>query len=644
MRRLTAIMFTDMVGFTALMQEDEHRAKSVRDRHRSALRESIESHGGEIVQFYGDGTLSVFDSAIEGVTAAVAAQRRLQQDPPIPVRIGIHIGDINHDEDGVYGDGVNVAARIQGLSVPGGVLVSGKVFDEIKNHPGLPATGLGRFELRNVAKPVRIFALTSSGLTVPDPKQMSPTAQRKKAIAVLPFVNMSTDPDNEYFSDGMTEDILAQVSHIGALAVVSHTSVKRYKGTNEPIAEIAAELNVGFVLEGSVRRAGDRVRIVAQLIDVSTDSHLWAETYDRDLTDVFAVQSDVAHSIADALEAELTEDEAAKLDMSSPPHIEAYELVLKGRFGLAAFTETSLRQAIDLYEAALDIQPDYPEAVAGLASAHYSLPFWSTFPPDQQAQRIATLASRAQGIDPSSAEAHFVVGSIEAAHGWNWEKATRELDEAIRLDPSSDQYRVLRALVEVFLGSLDNATKLALEARELNPGDAFADQSCGQYLCLGGRFREAIEVLEPWITREPLHLFPPLYAGASYTALGEVEKGLSLIERARDISKKAPLVEGTFCGVLHALGRKDECAAVAGDLIARSQSEHISGYWLAMAMMATGDPEAALDYLERALENRDPILPTIGGMPRWHPLYGHPRFNAVFSEVFPGRDLPAAVG
>ena len=171
-RRLSAIMFTDMVGFTALMQDDEHRAKSIRDRHREVLRQSIESHGGEIVQFYGDGTLSVFASAIEAVSSAVAAQRTLHQAPSIPVRIGLHIGDINRDEDGVYGDGVNVAARIQGLSVAGAVMISGKVFDEIKNHPELPATSLGEFVLKNVRLPVRVFAITAPGLVVPDAKSI----------------------------------------------------------------------------------------------------------------------------------------------------------------------------------------------------------------------------------------------------------------------------------------------------------------------------------------------------------------------------------------------------------------------------------------------------------------------------------------
>ena len=281
---------------------------------------------------------------------------------------------------------------------------------------------------------------------------------------------MSDSSENEYFSDGMTEDILAQISHIGALDVVSHTSVKRYKGSDKPIAEIAAELNVGCVLEGSVRRAGDRVRIVAQLIDAGTDRHLWAETYDRDLTDVFAVQSDVARSIAAALEAELTEDEAARLDETPTESVEAYELVLKGRFALAAGTETGMRKAIGFFEAALDLQPDYVEALVGLTMVQFAMPFWSTVARDEQAERTAKLARQLTRIDPASAEAHFVAGTLEMLVEWDWEKATSELDEAIRLDPSSFfyLYRLLRALLELYLGDPANAARMVVEARELN--------------------------------------------------------------------------------------------------------------------------------------------------------------------------------
>ena len=462
------------------------------------------------------------------------------------------------------------------------------------------------------------------------------------SIAVLPFGNMSDSAENEYFSDGMTEDILAQIALIGALDVVSHTSVKRYKGTEKSIAEIATELGVGCVLEGSVRRAGNRVRIVAQLIDAGTDRHLWSETYDRDLTDVFAVQSDVARKIATALEAELTEDEHARLDETPTESVEAYELVLKGRFMIAAVTESGLKQATDFYKAALDIQPDYLEALVGLTTVQVALPYFSTLPPDEQSEQRAYLARRLTSIDSATPEAHYVSGVLEMIGGWDWAKARSDLDDAIRLDPSDYFFRWVRALLELYMGDLKKAGEIVLEGYKINPDDALMAGWTGQFLSVGGRFRESIEILEPWITREPLHPFPPLFAGVSYVALGDVEKGFDLIERARDISEGAPWTELMRCNVLHLAGRHDESAAVAADLLDRSRDENISPYIISSALLQTGDVERSLDYLERALENRDPILPAIGGGPRWRPLYGNPRFDAVFQEVFPGREPPAA--
>ena len=492
-----------------------------------------------------------------------------------------------------------------------------------------------------------VVAETHHAAPAPAPGEPAAAAAKTSSapltsIAVLPFTNMSDSAENEYFTDGMTEDILAQISLIGALDVVSHTSVKRYKGTEKPISEIATELGVGCVLEGSVRRAGDRVRIVAQLIDAGTDRHLWAETYDRHLTDVFAVQSDVARKIADALEAELTEGENARLDETPTESVEAYELVLKGRFGLATLTDAALKQALDFYQAALVLQPDYLEALVGLTVVQIALPFYSMLSPDEQAERKANLGRHLTRIDPVCPEAHFVAGALELTGGWDWEKATRELDEAIRLDPSVHFPRYFKGLLKLYMGDLENAVQLVLEARELNPGDALVEGWTGQFLAIGGHFREAIEILEPWITREPLHLFPPLYTGVAYASLGDVDKGLGLIERAREISKGkgAPLAELTRCTVLHTAGREDEAAGVASDLVSRSGEEYISPYIISGALLQTGDVEQALDYLEKALEDRDPILPGIGGTPRWRPLYGNSRFEAVFREVFPGREPP----
>ena len=347
MRQLSAIMFTDMVGFTALMQDDEHRAKSIRDRHRDTLRQSIEKHRGEIIQFYGDGTLSVFGSAVDAVSSAVAAQQALQQDPSIPVRIGLHIGDIDRDEDGVYGDGVNVAARIEGLSAPGAVMISGKVFDEIKNHPELPATPLGEFDLKNVRRPVRVFAITAPGLVVPDVESMAArTGPPEKTIAVLPFVNMSADPENEFFSDGISEELINSLTRVEGLQVTARTSSFAFRDKNKDVREIGRRLGVSAVLEGSVRKAGNRVRITAQLIDTRDGYHIFSRVYDRVLEDIFETQDEITLQIVNELRATLPENgEKPSLVQPVTEHSEAYDAYLKGMYFWNQWTPDSARSA-----------------------------------------------------------------------------------------------------------------------------------------------------------------------------------------------------------------------------------------------------------------------------------------------------------
>lgn len=231
-RSLAAIMFADMVGYTRLMQEDESRAKLLRDRQRNVVDKVITTNNGKVMQYYGDGTLSMFSSAINAVEAAQEIQEQLRQDPPVPLRIGIHIGDVVHDSEGVFGDAVNVAARVQSLSVPGGVMMSGKVFDEIKNHPGIKVEAFGEHELKNVFNPISIFALANKGLVVPEQSYIQEiTGSHKNSVAVLPFANFSPNPENEYFSDGITEEIINALVKLDGLQVPSRTSVFAYKNT-----------------------------------------------------------------------------------------------------------------------------------------------------------------------------------------------------------------------------------------------------------------------------------------------------------------------------------------------------------------------------------------------------------------------------
>src|SRR3954454_24170492 len=303
MRQLAAIMFSDMYGYTALMQQNEQLAKDKRRRLKEVLEASVSGYNGKILQYYGDGALSIFNSAIDGVNCAVAIQQTLRQEPKVDLRIGIHTGDISIENETIYGDGVNLASRIESLAVPGSIFISEKVFDEIRNEENLTAREMGYFELKNVVRPVRIFAIDKKGLVVPTRDALKgKTKQPANRLAMLPFVNMSADPENEYFSDGITEELLNALAKVDGLQVTSRTSAFAFKGKNNDIREICMQLNVDKILEGSVRKAGNRVRITAQLINATDGYHIWSETYDRNLTDIFEMQDEISSIIAGKLQ------------------------------------------------------------------------------------------------------------------------------------------------------------------------------------------------------------------------------------------------------------------------------------------------------------------------------------------------------
>ncbi|MCW8813874.1 MAG: adenylate/guanylate cyclase domain-containing protein, partial [Ignavibacteriaceae bacterium] len=287
-RMLAAIMFTDMVGYTAMMQENERQAKILRDKHREVLERLILDHRGQILQYYGDGTLAIFGSAIEAALCGSKIQQELQKEPKVPLRIGIHAGDIVYDDEGIYGDGVNIASRLENICVPGSVLISDKINDELKNQKEISSVYIGRYELKNVKHPVKIFAIDEFGIVVPTPSQIEgKVSTSNNSIAVLPFINLSTEKDNEYFSDGITEELLNALAKVEGLSVTSRTSSFAFKGKNTDIREIGKKLGVKTVLEGSVRKYGDRVRVTAQLIDSENGYHKWSENYDKKLEDIF---------------------------------------------------------------------------------------------------------------------------------------------------------------------------------------------------------------------------------------------------------------------------------------------------------------------------------------------------------------------
>ena len=342
-RQLSAIMFTDIEGYSAIMQQNEQKAIMIKDRHRLILEKEHKNFNGNIIQYYGDGTLSIFTSAVQAVKCALAMQQSFCQWPAIPVRMGLHIGDIINNDGNVFGDGVNLASRIESMGVTGSVLISDKINDELRNHPEIRTLSMGRYQLKNIEREVEIFALNHEGLVIPIPNSLKGKTEEKKAapmhasipkksVAVLPFVNMSNDPEQEYFSDGMAEEILNSLSHLNDLKVAGRTSSFQFKGKNIDLRELGQKLGVHTVLEGSVRKQHNRLRVTVQLVNVDDGFHLWSERYDREMDDIFAIQDEIALSVTEKLKITLLETERAIITNTPTESKEAYDFYLKGRF------------------------------------------------------------------------------------------------------------------------------------------------------------------------------------------------------------------------------------------------------------------------------------------------------------------------
>jgi len=364
-RKLAAIVFTDIVGFTELMGRDEAKAMNLLKQNRALLRPIVENFKGEWLKEIGDGVLISFPSAVMAVTCALEIQRILAHNPDLTLRIGIHVGDVIQKDGDVFGDGVNIASRLEPLAEPGGICVSERVHEDIRNKPEISTAFQEEQLLKGVDKPIKVYSIFTQMGVAPTPESLEANSAKKssgmnmgliagvgalvlagvlffirdttpdkpkderKSIAVLPFDNMSEEGNSDYFSDGITEDIITYLSKIEGLKVISRTSIMQYKDTKMNLKDIAKELGVTNILEGSVRRSGDKVRITGQLIDAETDEHLWAEMYDRTLDDIFTVQTEVAKSIAAALETEMTDKDIERLNKTMTTNPDAYELLHK---------------------------------------------------------------------------------------------------------------------------------------------------------------------------------------------------------------------------------------------------------------------------------------------------------------------------
>ena len=498
-RRLAAIMLADVAGYSRLMGKDEAGTlAALKALRREVFAPQVAAHNGRIVKLMGDGALVEFSSIVQAVDCAVAVQQGLagrNADPAVELRIGINLGDIIIEGSDIYGDGVNVAARIQEVAEPGGIALSGAAYDQVAGKVEAAFADTGEHELKNIAKPVRVWRW-SGGEFAPAGGKEPPPLPDKPSIAVLPFINMSGDPEQEYFSDGISEDMITELSRFRSMIVVARNSSFHYKGQSPKIQDVGRELGVQYVVEGSVRKAGNRVRVTAQLLDASTGNHLWAERYDRNLEDIFDVQDEVVRQIAAAIPGLLDRLAVEDMRRKPPNNLSAYDYELPGRWAYLHLAE-GLPVALEWYEKAVGADPDYAQAHAGLGMVYAFGAIGLGLEPEAALNRGKKHVQRAISLDERNPTINIYAAFTYHVSGEH-RLARKHAERAVSLNPNDPLSHYVQACALCYTGDPEEALDWFAKSERLDPyapDDQRLDTLCDCHYMLGD-FEKVFEIHE----------------------------------------------------------------------------------------------------------------------------------------------------
>ena len=707
-RRLAAIVFTDICGFTELMSRDETKAMALLEQQRALLKPIISNFNGEWLKEIGDGVLIAFPSPVKAVTCSLEIQRILAHNSELTLRIGIHIGDVIQKDGDVFGDAVNIASRLEPLAEPGGICVSERVHEDIKNKPDISTSFQEEQLLKGVEKPIKVYSIFTQMGTAPEraekpaetkskikpnyglfagigvlllialfyfktsKEKMAGSDYDSKSIAVLPFNNLSNDADDEYFADGMTEDILTELSKIQDLMVISRTTIMKYKGTTKSLKEIGKELGVGTILEGSVRRVGNRVRITGQLINTANDHHLWAEKFDRDIEDIFAVQDEVATAIANVLRIKLSDEEVMLISSSQTESIEAYDLYIKGRSFSYSYSVPNIYQAIKYFSEAIKIDPNYALPYAGIARSKTTLSFIQSHDENfvnEILKEVKLHAEKAIALGPEEAETQFTMGyylnrqSDESAfeylkkaielnpshahahdeigdyyldsHG-DLDEALYWFEKAIKLDPDLAPAGFLRIYTTLKKGQVNNALVLADEGLKKHPNVLFYSTIKHAALMMDGKYHDAYNFMK---SRESLYQtggeMSDFYFGLGQSSimLNKMDELDNILEKLKKIKNYDQTheyryltnlrlyYEGNYRNAINGLNAFDNSEVIVIMNNLRPVLSDICHYWKAKSYLELGEFENAIDELNQ-------FRPNFIGL----------SYNLIFDEFWPKRN------
>ena len=633
-------MYTDMVGYTALGQRNESLSLAMVEEQRSLIRPVLARHGGREVKTMGDACLVEFQSALEAVRCAYDIQRAireynfsLSEERRIHLRVGVHVGDVVDSQGDISGDAVNIASRIEPLADSDGVCITRQVYDQVQNKFELGLSSAGLKPLKNVSAPVEVFKVVmpwSPG------RPVASISLDRRRIAVLPFVNMSPDPNDEYFADGLTEELITTMSNIAGLQVISRTSAMQFKRTSKTTGEIARQLETGSVLEGSVRKAGDKVRVTVQLVDGNTDIHVWASSYDRQLQDVFAIQSDIAARVVGSLKVRLLPAEKARIQTRETENVAAYEAYLKGRSLLREGTERAVRLAREQFELAIQEDEGYAKAYAGKADSMMALGDYLFAPIPVALEEAKRCVERALSLDPDLAEARVSRANL-MMYDYRFAGAEEEYRTVLEANPSYASGHHSYSTCLQTLGRSAEALSEVLEAERLDPLSPSITLSVIYRLSARGAQEEVqkrVRKLEE-LDHEGALLDEALMANA-FTRR-DWDAVLKHLGRMIDRDPNDPYLDSDLAYVYAVTGRREEALGLVEKLKGVPEDARVKGQLLAFDYTGLGDLDAAFRWLEYAVSKKETFISWV----RSHPLFAPVRADPRFGELLRSAGLPA---